>query len=346
MLLIIGAIVFIVLFAMMGLMSLSQKKLLTPESVLQFAKSNPSKVSMTVHQNGKAISTINALQPFPLVNTTNLIIAVEYARQAAAGQVSPEQKVAFDDIEKFHIAKIEGDQHREWVAQMKRARHKTDVPLEKVVHGMLRYNSFANAEYLMYLLGVGNINEGLRKMKMAKHDPIYPTASALYIADQSLDLIEYRKQANAIHETLMTAPKGQAERAAARKHSTEKTWAERLPKSTTKDYVSLIKKINNHNFFNDDVYNYLAPVLEDMIIVHNTKDFIANGAQFLSLTASAVNAVMYMTDKSGNRIELAVFLQNLTPQEQMKLSMSMPNFFSQVVKDPVFRKRLEMQAND
>ncbi|WP_010289146.1 serine hydrolase [Kurthia massiliensis] len=346
MLLIIGAIVFVILFAMMGLMTLSQKKLLTPESVLQFAKSNRNKVSLTVHQNGKGIGAINALQPFPLVNTSHLIIAVEYATQAAAGKIDATQKVNFDDIEKFHIPKLEGDQHREWVAQMKRARHKKDVPLQEVVHGMLRYNSFANAEYLMYVLGIANINECLRKLKMSKHDPIYPMASALYIADQQIDIIDYRKQANAIHQAMMETPKTQPERATARKHSTLKTWAERLPKSTTKDYVSLVKKINNQNFFDKEVYHYLTPVLEDMIIVQNTKDFITHGGQFLSLTASAVNAVMYFTDKSGNRIELAVFLQNLTPQEQMKLSMSMPNFFSQIVKDPVFRKRIEMQAKD
>lgn len=345
MLLILGLIVFVVLFALMGLMSLSQKKMLTPESVLTFTKESPSKVSFAMHYNGKSIGAVNQLQAAPLVNSSNLIIAIEYARQAAEGVIDAEQLVSFDDIEAFHIPKLEGDLHREWLAQMKQARYKKDVPLREVAKGMLQYNSFANADYLMHVLGVTEINEQLRKLKMTKHDPIYPTASALYVEDQHAPLNDYRKQATAIHASLLQTPKAAQQKTAAKKHAALKTWAERLPKSSAKDYVSLVKKINNGTFFTKELYMYLTPLMDGLLTAPKAKEHAEHGAQFLSMTASAVNGIVYATDAAGNRLEMAIFLYNLTPQEQMKLSMSLNNFFDQIVTDPVFRERIKMQAN-
>lgn len=345
MLLILGLIVFIVLFALMGLMSLSQKKMLTPESVLTFTKESPSKVSFAMHYNGKSIGSVNPLQAAPLVNSSNLIIAIEYAHQAAKGKIDAEQLVSFDDIEAFHIPKLEGDLHREWIAQMKQARYKKDVPLREVAKGMLQYNSFANAEYLMHVLGIAEINEQLRKLKMTKHDPIYPTASALYVEDQHATLHDYRKQATAIHAELLKSPKSAQQKNAAKKNAALKTWAEHLPKGSAKDYVSLVKKLNNATLFGKEIYSYLMPLLDGLLTAPKAKKEAAHGAQFLSLTASAVNGILYTTDHAGNRLEMAIFLYNLTPQEQMKLSMSVNNFFDQVVTDPVFRERIKMQAN-
>ena len=90
---------------------------------------------------------------------------------------------------------------------------------------------------------------------------------------------------------------------------------------------------------------YLTPLMDGLLTAPKAKEHAEHGAQFLSMTASAVNGIVYATDAAGNRLEMAIFLYNLTPQEQMKLSMSLNNFFDQIVTDPVFRERIKMQAN-
>ena len=47
------------------------------------------------------------------------------------------------------------------------------VSLEEVARGMVRFSSNANAEYLMEVLGLDNINRNLQSLSLPAHQPIF-----------------------------------------------------------------------------------------------------------------------------------------------------------------------------
>ncbi len=93
------------------------------------------------------------------------------------------------------------------------------VSLEEVAKGMVKFSSNANAEYLMELLGLDNINRNLQSLSLPAHQPLFPIVSSLYIPGylhkklhvpkykiekklKEMSQEQYREYAMIIHERL------------------------------------------------------------------------------------------------------------------------------------------------
>ena len=57
-------------------------------------------------------------------------------------------------------------------------------------------------------------------------------------------------------------------------------------------------------------------------------------------TAFVLTHVVYLTTKSGNKMELAIFFNNLTEKENEKLQTWLDPFEAQVIFDKKFREKL------
>lgn len=353
MLLLIGGIILLVMFALMGLMMLSQKKMLTPESVMDFTKNNAKKgnVALTLSHGGRTIVDVNGQTPLAVANIPSTIVALAYAQKVADGDIQADETVPLKTLQAYHVPRLELDLHKDWLNEMRRAHYHKDVPLHEIAKGMIEHNSNANMEFLMHYIGIDAIQAMLKKLQLTKHDLLYPTSSALYIAEQhhlsdgemnKLSIIDYRKKAFAIHKGLADESPSSSEKTTASKHSVDKWWQDRLPKATTREYVSLLKKLNNRAFFSADVLETMDTLFKDTLRTPELKKAIATGGVIAAGTNRSVSTILYATDAAGAKTELAFFATNLTPQEHMKLSMSVANFEARVVADPVFLERLKM----
>ncbi|WP_452596831.1 hypothetical protein, partial [Pontimicrobium sp. MEBiC01747] len=59
-------------------------------NIINFIKENPDKAAITLIRNNKIIANKNAERLQPLASTVKIIIAIEYAEQAANGTINPE----------------------------------------------------------------------------------------------------------------------------------------------------------------------------------------------------------------------------------------------------------------
>jgi len=198
-----------------------------PDYVLQFLKENKDneQVSLAIHYNQQNWVEMNTKKPLPLASTVKIIVAIEYAQQAAEGRINSQQLVSLEDLQTFYIPKTDGGAHEAWLKQLKQDNkiENNFVSLNEVANGMIAYSSNANTEFLMELLGLENINKVLEQLNLMDHEPLYPIVSSLYIPTQfmkekgltkketltamkAMDMTEYRERALSIHEAWLKKP--------------------------------------------------------------------------------------------------------------------------------------------
>lgn len=342
-------------------------KKLNPDYIVQFvkAKSGSRNVSLSIKHNGENWVDVNGHEQLPLASTVKIILAIEYAQQAAEGKIDPQKEVRLKELDKFYIPKTDGGAHEAWITQLKKGKETDSVPLCEVANGMIAYSSNANTEYLIEVLGLQNINRVPKSLGILNHEPVYPIVSALYIPAQlmneknlskeevldvmkNMDMDEYRNRAIEIHNRWLGKPLTEQEIKQIRKTldmDFQKIWSDRLPRSTTRDYVSIMKKLNSKIHFNTNVYKYLDPVMEQIMKNQNNCKWLVHAGQKGGSTAFILTIAMYATDKERNQTEIAFFANDLNTLEKAKLSRNMNGFQLKILKDSKFRTHIKKELS-
>ena len=329
----------------------------TPEYIVQFIKKNINShdVSLFINHNDETLVEVNSNVKLPLASTVKIIIAIEYAQQAAEGIIDPKQEVKVTDLAKLYIPKTDGGAHEAWLSKL--GNDSDIVPLREVVDGMIAYSSNANTDYLLNLLGLDRINSVPKTLGITNHGPLYPIGSSLFIpstlmkeknftkketlqALSNMGAAEYRNRALAINEEWKSHAPTEQEKKEAMKIMNldfQKIWSEKLPRATTKDYVSIMKILNNKIDLDQNVHKHLDPIMEQLMKNPINRKWLLHAGQKGGSTAFVLTMAMYATDKDGNRTELAIFTDNLSATNQERLTRSLNDFQLQVLTNPNFR---------
>ncbi|QGG53552.1 serine hydrolase [Lysinibacillus pakistanensis] len=340
-----------------------------PDYVLQFIKENKDneQVSLAIHYNQQKWVEMNTKKPLPLASTVKIIVAIEYAQQAAEGRINSQQLVSLEDLQTFYIPKTDGGAHEAWLKQLKQDNkiENNFVSLSEVANGMIAYSSNANTEFLMELLGLENINKVLEQLNLVDHEPLYPIVSSLYIPTQfmkekgltkketltamkAMDMTEYRERALSIHEAWLKKPLSNEEKKKSLQTldmDFQKIWSDRLIRATTADYITILEKLNHKNYFNEDVHKYLDPVMEQLMQNPKNQKWLLHGGQKGGSTAFVLTLAAYTKDKEGNQTEIAFFANNLNRIEQAKLSKNMNSFQLKFLTDEKFRLHVQKELS-
>lgn len=339
-----------------------------PEYIVQFIKENiaSENVSLAIDYNNEKWVDVNTNKQFPLASTVKIIIAIEYAQQAADGRINPQQQVSLKELETFYIPKTDGGAHEAWISALNQSKNIDSVPLSEVANGMIAYSSNANTEYLMHVLGLQNINEVLKSLNVLDHEPLYPITSAVYIpiqlmneknltkeetlkAMQNMDMIEYRDRALNIHNNWLKNPLTDEEKKQSLKilnMDIQKVWSDRLVNATTTDYISILEKLNSKKYFHEDVHKYLDQVMEQLMQNPKNREWLTHAGQKGGSTAFVLTLAFYAKDKDGNQTEIAFFANNLNMIEQAKLSKNLNGFQLKFLKEEKFRMQLKKELSE
>lgn len=333
-----------------------------PEYIIQLIKEKmgDKSISLTIHHNDKRWIEINGNEPLPLASTMKILVAIEYAKQAADQRIDPQQVVQLSELSRFSIPKTDGGAHQAWLAELNKDREIHFVTLNEVANGMIAYSSNANTDFLMEQLGIENINRTVEDLGLLNHDPIYPLVSPLSIPLQMMDeghlskqktievlenmsIESYRNMAIDIHNKwLVESPTEAWKKQVIKRLSMDfqKIWSDRLSHSTTADYVSIMEKLNSKTYFSTEVHKYLDPILEKLMKKPENQQWLTHAGQKGGWTAFVVTMAMYATDKDNNRTALAFFANDLTLIEQAKLSRNLNGFQRKFLRDAAFRSAI------
>ncbi|MET3210500.1 UNVERIFIED_CONTAM: D-alanyl-D-alanine carboxypeptidase [Paenibacillus sp. PvR008] len=341
--------------------------------VLRFLEEHPEKASITILRDGKKLAGREENRMMPLASTVKTVIAVEYAKQAAAGTINPDERIKLTALERFYLPRLDGGAHPAWLKDMEakgRLKNGT-VSLREVAKGMIRFSSNANTEYIMDRLGLEQINRTKTILGLQDHDPIYPFVSSILIpyewmretqgpawdgaknsnsakaAVQAMSNVEFRQHAQLIHNKLVRDTSGSY-----KKNTAIATWydrefdqmnTDRFIASTTADYASLMSKLNSRQGFTKAEQKLLSEVMEQLMDHPANQEWLKHSGQKGGSTAYVLTLAMYATDKEGHSTEMAVFFKDLDPFTNASLQNMMNGFKERLLRDESFRKEINQR---
>ncbi len=351
---IISSIIFCFIFSLSSSIAYSQSN---ADSLLNFIKQNKSRSSLFLRKNDTVIAQLNENNLMPLASTVKIIVAIEFAKQAAHNVFNKNEKIPLSELDKYYIPNTDGDAHPKWIGYEKSLGNiiNDSVKLIDVARGMIIFSSNANTEYLMDILGFDNVQNNLQLLGLKKHTPIYPLVSSLFLYQNPKNLNEdkiikeiknlsdenYAKASYLIHRELKNNSNYKKSfRPQDLTLKMQKEWSDRLPASTTKEYVQLCSILNNRKYFDDNTYTVLSDVLETLMENAANKAWLSHAGMKGGSTIFVLTKALYATLKNGTEIEMAYFFNNLTGEENARLQKWMNDFEIKVLTDDNFRKQI------
>lgn len=320
--------------------------------IVDYIKENPDKVAIKLVRNDTVLVERNPNKMMPLASTVKIIIAIEYAIQAANNQINPESYILLDDLEKFYIPNTDGGAHPSWLKSIKSKIQGDSVSIREIAKGMIRYSSNANTEWLCAKLGLENINARIDNLGIVDHSPIYFIVSALFIAkekfpdEQGVSLVkkmrelsndEYISICNDIHMKLLADSDYKTNIGELEKRNIQRVWSDYLPASTVNEYAELMKKINSKKYFDQTIHSYLDEVMESRLRDNNRSDIFKHYGMKGGSTSFVLTSSFYATDKEGNKIELAYFFDDIGKINYPVLSDYFYDFADKILINSEFR---------
>ncbi|TFE02370.1 serine hydrolase [Jeotgalibacillus salarius] len=328
-----------------------------PRAFTQFIKERPDTISLKVQRNDEVLVAQQENLMLPLASTAKMVIAVEYAKQAASGNINPDEVISLSTLEPFYFKRTDGGAHEAWLKEINR---QDPVTLSQVAEGMMHYSSNANSDYLMHKLGLDRINAGLEETGLTDHEPIFPFVAALAVpyiltTEQNLTLEganaeirdmskeEYRNMTIMIMERWLDQPCTDQEKQQILKCLTapaQKNWSDHLTRSNAKTYTDFMEKLNSKTFFSKKVHSHLDPLLEPLMESPKNREWLRHTGQKGGSTPHVLTFSLYATDLKDNRTEISFFADGLELLEQIRLSKSMNDFQKAILRDEDFRTHI------
>ncbi|MBD2861062.1 serine hydrolase [Paenibacillus oceani] len=332
--------------------------------VWKFVTNNPEKAAITLRRDGQTIAQSNSDRVMPLASAVKTMIAIEYAKQAAAGTIHPEERVPLSVLDRYYLPNLDGGAHPAWLAYIEESSKAEGdaVTLEEVAKGMIRYSSNANTDYLQDKLGLERIHGTIAELGLRHHEPLFPLNGALLIPYElmkgysGLDGNEAKAKAKEelfamsadVFRAMAVQTSGKLKADADGSYKREanlRSWydpefdrfySDRLTGSTTQEYASVMAKLNGRDHFTAEVHRYLDPVMEGLMENPANRELFRHAGRKGGSTAYVLTDAIYATAKDGTRIELALFFNGLNAVEMMKLSASLNAFELKLLTEPLY----------
>ena len=327
------------------------------DSFFNFIKANPLRSSVYITRNDTVIARLNENKMMPLASTVTILVAVEFAQQSTHEMINENAYVKLEEIEKFYIPFIDSASYNSWLDYAKANKEIKDgsVKLVDIARGMILFGCYTNADFLMDLLGFDAVKENIATFKLKQHTAVYPFAGSLFTyhipkkssedkllkslskySDKKYSMEAYYnhldiKQDSTFKETF---------RADKFTPKLMKMWNDNLPASTAKEYVLMAQALNNREVIDEDAYFPIGEILEIPMEKKEYQRLYKHFGAKTGKTSYIFTRVIYYTEKSGTRIESAIFFNDLAPSEEKRLEDWHPAFEAQYLSDPVFRSKV------
>ncbi len=352
-----GLFIFISIL-LFGIYAKAQLDPVKADSFLYFIKANPLRSSVYITRNDTAIARLNENKLMPLASTVTMLVAIEFAQQSTHEMINENTYVPVADVEKFYIPFIDSAAFTNWLEKAKASNEikNGDIKLVDIARGMIKYGCYANADYLMDILGFDAVKDNIALLKLKQHTAIYPFAGSLFTfhipkkssEDKLLKALakysdkKYSMEAYYNHLDLKNDSSFKEtfspERFTAK---LQKMWNDNLPSSTAKEYVMVAQVLNNREILDEDAYFPIAEILEYPMEKKEYQKLYKHFGAKTGKTPFIFTRVIYFTLKDGTRIESAIFFNGLSPAEEKKLEDWQPAFEAQFIADPVFRSKVK-----
>lgn len=328
------------------------------DSLLDFISSHKQNASLYLLKGDSVVAALNEDKMMPLASTMKILVAIEFAKQAAHNLINPDKKVALADLAKYYVPNTDGGAHPAWIKWERQQNNITEdsISLMEVAKGMILFSSNANTEYLMDLLGLQNINQNYQLLGIKNYTPLYYPVSSLFIYQNPKQRSEekilkqikklpqeaYIRATEMIHAQLKNNPgyKGQF-RPQDLTIPMQQLWSSRLPASTTKAYTKIAYILNNRQIFNEATYSVLTQILETVMLNPQNRQWLEHAGMKGGSSLFVLTKTMYATLNNGEQYALSYFFDDLNAKQNAQIQGWMNAFEQKILTDKEFREKVK-----
>lgn len=307
------------------------------DSMLAFFSSHKNTSSITCIKNDTLQVSWNAKEVMPMAATSNLLVAFEFAKQAAYKVIDTAEWVPLKELAKYYLPGNKTDQYGDWLSMMMMLKKDEEgkIRLIQVARGMLQFSSPALTEYLMDRLGFDNIKSNLQSLGMNEHSAIVAPVSSLVLfqnkANTNAKKIkkaigkmgeeEYCKSAFLMHraikyDTLFKTKLGPLNIG----KDFLRMWSDRLPQSNTLSYGQFLQMVMKEKMFEQPIYQNLRKVLEWPMQFPTVTNMFNRFSMTGSATPFVFAQAQYGVMKNNDAVIAVYTCVDLTEQEFAQLA--------------------------
>ncbi len=313
------------------------------DSMLLFFKNHPKTTSFFAIKNNSIFGAYNETAIMPMANMSDLLVAMEFAKQATYKIIDTTERINLKEIVKYYFENTNVDNYEDWLSAMlvqKKIENNT-VALIEVAYGMLQYGVMANTEFLMDKLGFDNIKSSLQSYNLKDHEAIMPPIGALALYQNRTNISEkkmlkaindmgeeeYCKMAFVMHNAIKYD--STFKNKIPKKLTTDKVlqmWSYRLPGGSSKSYATLLQTVLDEKMLDAKYYKMLRIILESSMknnLISTT--YTRFGVKSTSVPTILAHA-QFCTAKSGDQIVFVYSCTNLSVMEMGNLKRWQPQF--------------------
>jgi len=341
-----------------GSASFAQLKPALADSFFNFINANKNRASVYITRNDSIVASLNENKLMPLASTVKIMVAIEFAKQSAHDVINENNYVPLSELDKYYIPNTDGGAHPAWLDYAKKNKliKGDSVKLVDVARGMIIFSSNANTEYLMDLLGFDNVKENISLFNLKQHTPIFPIVGSMFIYQlpkkttedkliRSISSLSDKKYSMEAYDHHLDLKEDSGFKSRFRPEEftmkLQKMWSDRLPASTTREYVQVVQALNKREVLDEDVFFPIAEVLEFPMESKAFQAVFKHYGVKGGSTGFVLTHVLYFTMKDGTRMEMAIFFNELNSGEEEKLEGWLDPFEAQVIFDAAFRERVK-----
>ncbi len=311
--------------------------------VSNFIADNPENVSAYIAVNDSVILQLNEQVVLPFADAGQLLTVVEFTFQVAQGEMSLDERIPLSAISKFHIPASDENRFDSWLFSLQNKDlpdSGSELTLEAVAKGILKYSAPANAAFLADKMDYARINARIDSLRLPQQDNLFPTNGAAllpfyledeYGKDEAIEHLKNLKQSEYIDLSYRLNNRFKTD--STEDWKAENNYSEldyhiylqqRLPAASVASYVVLFQKIET---FPKGVQNYFFRLFEGTANV--SADFKFAGSK----TTRNINSIAHFAfarDANGNKIEMILVFHDLLLLDAKKLDMGLKLFENEV----------------
>ncbi|HTB52231.1 MAG TPA: serine hydrolase [Ferruginibacter sp.] len=347
----------IILIGLMFLHTRAYSQRTPGDSLLNFINANKTRASFYLVKNDDPLAALNADKPMQLAQVTNIMIAVAFAQQATNGTFDENAFVPISDIDKYYMPILDSVAQTNWLQDENDQQNirNDSVSLMEIARGMVMYNSNANAEYLLDILGLDDVENNIQLFGLKHHSGIFPLPSSLFIYQnqknytqkallkkiRNMSNKQYCKLTYVDHESLKNDT-GYKSTFVAKDFTTkmQKLWSSKLSTCTIGDYINVCSALNDRKLFTDVTYQILEEILESYMENPDMQKVFKHVGMISGSTPYVFTKLVYGTTIDNKRVEMAYFFNNLTPDESKNISRWSDDFDYKMLTNNRFRLKV------
>jgi D-alanyl-D-alanine carboxypeptidase len=327
------------------------------DSLLNFINSNKSRSALYLIRNDDPLAALNQNKPMQLAQISNILIAIEFAQQATNGAFDENSYVPVKNVESYYIPAIDSSAQTSWLQDENDLQNirNDSISLIEIARGMAIYNSSANAEYLMEMLGLDNVSNNIKLFNLKHQTFIYPIPASVFIYqnpknEKQEDILKKVKDlsdkqfSDAIifnHESLRDDTTFKATfKGKDFNLKMQKLWSDRLPSCTASDYLNVCTALNNRKNFTPITYQILSEIIESYMENPAMQKEFKHVGMISGSTPFIYNKILYGTTPDNKKVVMAYFFNNLTPDESSDIARWADDFDYKMLSNNKFRLKV------